>query len=61
MYNLVRERERERERERIPFPIAPQTHFLLWNVGILEFYEDTSIMGDSSFLQQLIHCLDHAL
>jgi hypothetical protein len=51
MYNFVHEWEaRERERERIPHPIAPQTHFLLRDVGLLKFYEeDTSLRGTLHF------------
>jgi hypothetical protein len=61
LHNFVHEWE-DRERERIPHPITPQTHALFRDVGLLKYYEEaTSLKGNSSFLQQLIHCWDHGM
>jgi hypothetical protein len=56
-YNMVREWEaRERERNFYPRPIISATWVLLRNVGVLKYYEeDTSMKGNFSFLEKLIH------
>jgi hypothetical protein len=50
----------ERERELFVCPITTQKHVLFMGVGLLKFYEEfTSLKGNSSVLQQLIHHWDH--
>jgi hypothetical protein len=60
LYNVVRDWEaRERKRDLYPCPITTSTHFLLRNVGLLQYYEEAASMkGHSESLVQLIRRWD---